>query len=214
MDKTIWNGTEYRHFDHLHAAAANGEILNLKKMQLAQPTLRKDGYVQVGHQKLWHRVVATCWLTRPEGASHVHHINGDKADNRASNLEWVTPKRHRSEHGPTRLGIPQSEATKEKLRNARLGKTMPERTRTKIRDSLNRLASSPDSPWKNNGGHPRSEETRRRMSDTNHRNTRCEVDGVVYPSFTAAAKARGERPLTLRKRCLSNSFPNYRALSS
>jgi hypothetical protein len=40
------------------------------------------------------RMVATCWVEKPEGADHVHHISRDKTENHDYNLEWVTPQEH------------------------------------------------------------------------------------------------------------------------
>lgn len=37
-----------------------------------------------------HRLVAKAFCENPNGYDTVDHINGDKSDNRASNLEWVT----------------------------------------------------------------------------------------------------------------------------
>lgn len=38
-----------------------------------------------------HRMVAEVWCDKPEGASQVNHIDGNKGNNSAENLEWVTP---------------------------------------------------------------------------------------------------------------------------
>lgn len=43
-----------------------------------------------GHISL-HRMVAEVWCDKPEGASQVNHIDGNKGNNSAENLEWVTP---------------------------------------------------------------------------------------------------------------------------
>ena len=37
-----------------------------------------------------HRVVALAWVPNREGAESINHINNDRADNRAANLEWCS----------------------------------------------------------------------------------------------------------------------------
>ena len=51
--------------------------------------LRKDGRKK---QVFLHRVVASAFVENPFGYPQVNHINGDKEDNRAENLEWCTAK--------------------------------------------------------------------------------------------------------------------------
>lgn len=56
---------------------------------------------------LIHRLVALAFLPNPEGKSDVNHIDGNKANNRVSNLEWLTNaenQNHSVSGGIRRLG--------------------------------------------------------------------------------------------------------------
>ena len=43
-----------------------------------------------GSPQLIHRMVAETWIDNPNNYKEVHHINGDKTDNRVENLAWTT----------------------------------------------------------------------------------------------------------------------------
>lgn len=55
--------------------------------------VRPDGYVSVsikGRNRLLHRVVAKTWHANPLNLPEVNHNDGNKQNNRADNLKWVT----------------------------------------------------------------------------------------------------------------------------
>lgn len=203
MNCTIFEGIEYRHFDHLYAVSACGKVL--RQNEPYTPKARKtDGYLQMGRQKLLHRVVATLWLDKPKGANHVHHKNHDKADNRVDNLEWLSQKQHMEKH-PDNGRQPMSEIAKEKLRIAATGRKQSEETKEKKRQAALRNGNKPPS-W---AGKKHKPETIEKMRNSHAKNQSCIVFGVEYPSFSKAGEALGVRPLTLRKRCYSKNFPDY-----
>lgn len=174
------DGIEYRAFNHLYAVSRCGKVL--RKMLCYTPPIRPDGYATLGRKKLMHRVVASCWIPNPENAKHVHHINGNKADNRVDNLEWVTPKVHmRERHGGEIGHYIRTDETRRKLSAWRTGRKDSEATRAK--KALSLAINCPKRP--------------------------CVFQGVSYPSVASAARAAGVGNSTFRVRALSKNFPEY-----
>ena len=84
--------------DPHYAVSDDGQIKSLRKNQVLTPKKNHDGYLRI---QLWdhcrcrfvslHRLIAEAFLPPPApDAIVINHKNGDKTDNRASNLEWVT----------------------------------------------------------------------------------------------------------------------------
>ncbi|MGB3387036.1 MAG: HNH endonuclease [Pseudaminobacter sp.] len=210
MTTIMHAGTEFRFFDHLYAVSENGEVFFIKTQATIPGNKRKDGYTEIGRQRLRHRMVATCWVPNPNNAKHVHHKNHDKSDDRAENLEWVTPKEHFGErHKGAHGHYVRTEKTRQKLREYRTGRTTSNETKAKQRDANIRLGIRPPAPKK---GTKRSAAERLAMSLNSPNATRCQIDGVVYRSFNEAGAALNIKPHTVRKRCYSSNFVTYQLL--
>lgn len=67
------------------------------------PAPDRDGYMKVRltkdgrrHKKTVHRLVADAFIPNRYGKPQINHIDGDKANNGASNLEWSTCRENHS----------------------------------------------------------------------------------------------------------------------
>lgn len=71
-----------------------GNVANSRTGVLLKPYILNSGYAQVGitsvESGLVHRLVARAFCPNPDNKEVVNHINANRLDNRAANLEWVT----------------------------------------------------------------------------------------------------------------------------
>jgi len=100
--------TEWKELDADYLVSNDGRIASRKGKQtrLLRPDRKRDGYLQIRiwhngkpSAKMVHSLVASLFIgPKPSDKHEVNHKNGDRADNRVENLEWVTSsgnKRHR-----------------------------------------------------------------------------------------------------------------------
>ena len=97
MNKTLTapiqpNEIEWKFYGS-YAVCSNGTIIGPSGKSVGREGVR--GYfsffnIDSGKDEKVHRVVAQCFIPNPMRLPQVNHIDGNKLNNNASNLEWVT----------------------------------------------------------------------------------------------------------------------------
>lgn len=91
--------TRYRHGHNRRRAPSTIDTNGYEQTRLVPD--RFSSMRDAGGYTLVHRLVMAQWLGRPlQSSEYVHHINGDRRDNRLSNLQIVSRSEHTRIHAP------------------------------------------------------------------------------------------------------------------
>lgn len=84
---------EWRGINEVYSVSSFGRIRNDKRNRILSGSLHRDGYIFVtlfGKQYPLHRLIALAFCESADENKVVNHKDGNKQNNFASNLEWVT----------------------------------------------------------------------------------------------------------------------------
>ena len=82
-----------------YAVSNYGNIKNIKNNKILKPYKNKNGYMEytfcqnnIKATFKIHRLVGFYFIDNPQNKPYINHIDGNKTNNHASNLEWCTAK--------------------------------------------------------------------------------------------------------------------------
>ena len=89
-------------YEELYTISNYGEVFLIKNGLKRKTSITRAGYALITLSKnavkktfLLHRLVAEHFVPNPENKEEVNHIDGNKLNNKASNLEWVSGEENR-----------------------------------------------------------------------------------------------------------------------
>lgn len=101
---------EIQGYEDKYIITTSGRVKSVKTGKELKLTLSNTGYYVVNLSKnkkttscLVHRLVAKAFLPNPDNKPQVNHIDGNKLNNRVSNLEWVSHKENMAEAARLKL---------------------------------------------------------------------------------------------------------------
>lgn len=108
------NEVEIHGFEGKYSVTREGKVYNLKRKRYLKSKITRFGYEEVALSNQTngirnvkyisvHRLVAQAFLKNPDNLPQINHIDGNKLNNQAVNLEWCTPK-HNIQHAQ-KLGL-------------------------------------------------------------------------------------------------------------
>lgn len=81
----------------LYMASDDGRVWSVRNKMFLKQRKRSDGYMQVTlcedgkrRQEYVHRLVAAAFVANPDGMNVVNHMDENRSNNVASNLEWCS----------------------------------------------------------------------------------------------------------------------------
>lgn len=101
----IWRDIEG--YESIYQVSNEGRVKSLKfgKEKLMKPIFDGSGYMMVvlfkngvGNKRKVHKLVAEAFITNPNEYTIVHHIDHNKTNNIAGNLEWMSKEKHDGLH--------------------------------------------------------------------------------------------------------------------
>lgn len=96
----------------------DGQVINKNTRHVLKPQPNAKGYLRVSISKklvFVHRLVAEKYVPNPNNLPQVNHKDGNKLNNNADNLEWVSNLENRKHAVKTGLHLSGERATNHKL---------------------------------------------------------------------------------------------------